>query len=137
MRHRIIAVVAVLLFGGPPAHAAGQVGRDQVERDQVMRGVAALQGAAQAAIDQGEVPGLSVAIVWKDEVGYMGGFGVRVAGRPEKVDADTVFQLASCSKPISSTVVAALVSDGVLSWDSHIADLDPAFQLADAYPPRS
>ena len=63
MRHRIIAAVAVLLFGAPPAHAAGQVERDQVERDQVMRGVAALQGAAQAAIDQGEVPGLSVAIV--------------------------------------------------------------------------
>jgi CubicO group peptidase (beta-lactamase class C family) len=134
MRHRIIAAVAVLFFAAPPAHAAGQVGRDQVERDQVMRGVAALQRAAQAAVDQGEVPGLSVAIVWKDEVVYMGGFGVRVAGRPEKVDADTVFQLASCSKPISSTVVAALVSDGVLSWDSRIADLDPAFHLADAYP---
>jgi CubicO group peptidase (beta-lactamase class C family) len=124
MRRRIIAAVAVLFFGAPLAHAAGQV--DQVERDQVLRGVAALQRAAQAAVDQGEVPGLSVAIVWKDEVVYMGGFGVRVAGRPEKVDADTVFQLASCSKPISSTVVAALVSDGVLSWDSHIADLDPA-----------
>src|ERR1700722_4088586 len=62
MRHRIIAAVAVLFFAAPPAHAAGQVGRDQVERDQVMRGVAALQRAAQAAVDQGEVPGLSVAI---------------------------------------------------------------------------
>ena len=38
------------------------------------------------------------------------------------------------SKPISATIVAALVSDGMVSWDSRIADLDPAFKLHDAYP---
>jgi hypothetical protein len=54
MRHRIIAAVAVLFFGAPLAHAAGQV--DQVERDQVMRGVAALQRAAQAAVDLDRLP---------------------------------------------------------------------------------
>ena len=134
MHQRINVVVAMVFFATLPAYAADQVGRDQVGRDQVMRGVAAVQRAAQATVDQGEVPGLSIAIVWKNEVVYMGGFGVRVAGRPEKVDADTVFQLASCSKPISSTVVAALVGDGLLTWDSRIADLDPAFQLGDAYP---
>jgi CubicO group peptidase (beta-lactamase class C family) len=45
-----------------------------------------------------------------------------------------MFQLASLSKPISSTVVAAFVSDGLITWDSRISDLNPAFKLADAYP---
>jgi CubicO group peptidase (beta-lactamase class C family) len=45
-----------------------------------------------------------------------------------------VFQIASLSKPVSATIVAALVSDGIVSWDSKIADLDPAFRLAEPYP---
>jgi CubicO group peptidase (beta-lactamase class C family) len=72
--------------------------------------------------------------VFDDEVVYLGGFGVREVGKSEPVDAETVFQLASLSKPISSTVVAALVSDGALTWDSRIADIDPGFQLFEAYP---
>ncbi len=66
----------------------------------------------------------------------LGGFGVREVGKPDKVDADTVFQLASLSKPISATVVAALISDsgGTMSWDSRVADLDPVFRLSQPYP---
>ena len=56
-------------------------------------------------------------------------------GKPERVNHDTVFQIASLSKPISSTVVA-LVSDGIVSWESRITDLDLQFQLADPYPTR-
>lgn len=80
------------------------------------------------------VPGVAVAVVFDDQVVYLKGFGIREAGKPDTVDADTVFQVASFSKPISSTVVAAIVSGGTASWDSRIADIDPQFQLYDAYP---
>ncbi len=50
------------------------------------------------------------------------------------MDGDTVFQIASLSKPVSSTVVAAIVSDGKVRWDSRIADIDPDFRLKQAYP---
>jgi len=50
------------------------------------------------------------------------------------VDADTVFQIASLSKPVSATVVAALVGEKLVDWNSKIADLDPAFRLFDPYP---
>lgn len=90
---------------------------------------------AQSVIDRG-VPGLSIAVVFGDEVVYLGGFGVREIGKPEKIDPDTVFQIASCSKPISASVVSALVGKGKLSWDSRISDIDADFQLHDAYPSR-
>jgi CubicO group peptidase (beta-lactamase class C family) len=93
-----------------------------------------LEQLAKDVIAKGEVPGLAIAIVYKDEVVYLGGFGVLEAGKPAAVDADTVFQIASLSKPLSATVVAALVSDGIVRWDSRIADLNPGFQLHDAYP---
>ena len=81
-----------------------------------------------------EVPGLSIAIIHDDEVVYRKGFGLREIGKPDMVGADTVFQIASLSKPVSSTVVAALVGEGIVSWDSRLADIDPAFRLAEAYP---
>ena len=59
---------------------------------------------------------------------------MREVGKPEAVDPDTVFQIASLSKPVSSSVVAAIVSDGTITWDARIADIDPSFQLFDAYP---
>ncbi|MFH0342839.1 MAG: serine hydrolase [Chromatiales bacterium] len=34
--------------------------------------------------------------------------------------ADTVFQLASMSKPLGSTVIAGLVYDGVVKWDDRV-----------------
>jgi CubicO group peptidase (beta-lactamase class C family) len=73
-------------------------------------------------------------VVYNDETIYLKGFGLREVGKPETVDADTVFQLASLSKPVSSSVVAALVSEGIVGWSSRVADLDPAFALYDPYP---
>lgn len=77
------------------------------------------------------VPGLAVAIVYQDRVVFLEGFGVRKAGQSATVDPDTIFQLASVSKPIASTVVASLVGAHVVSWDSKIVDLDPDFKLSD------
>jgi CubicO group peptidase (beta-lactamase class C family) len=77
------------------------------------------------------VPGVAVGIVYRDKVVYLKGFGVRKAGSSTSVDTDTVFQLASVSKSIASTVVAALVSRGEVSWDDKIVSLDPDFKLSD------
>src|SRR3954470_15598812 len=69
------------------------------------------------------VPGLAVAVVYQGSVRYQHGFGQRQVGRERdnNVTADTVFQLASVSKPISSTVIAAALSQPArfpgVSWD--------------------
>ena len=82
------------------------------------------------------IPGIAIAVVFKDQVVFAKGFGIREVGAENPVDADTVFQLASVSKPIGSTVVAALVGEGLLSWDSRISDLDPGFEMHDAWVTR-
>jgi CubicO group peptidase (beta-lactamase class C family) len=48
--------------------------------------------------------------------------------KPEAIDADTVFQLASVSKPLTATVIAGVVSDRIVTWDSRTSDFDPTFQ---------
>jgi CubicO group peptidase (beta-lactamase class C family) len=79
------------------------------------------------------IPGIAVAVVYQDKVVELKGFGVREAGKPDPIDADTVFQLASLSKPLSSTVLAGLVGDKVITWDDKISDLDPSFAMNDPY----
>jgi CubicO group peptidase (beta-lactamase class C family) len=66
------------------------------------------------------VPGLAIVVVHADRVVFLKGYGVRRVGEPGAVDGDTVFQLASLSKPIAATVVAGLVGDGRVGWDDPV-----------------
>lgn len=120
-------------FGAALAMAA-PVAADPVQRAEVEAALPKLESLAQGMIEAGEVPGLAIGVVHDDAVVWMKGFGVRSVAAPEPVDADTVFQVASMSKAISSTVVASLVGKGVVDWDSRVADLDPAFALHDPFP---
>ncbi len=83
------------------------------------------------------IPGMAVAIVHGGKALYAKGFGVRDTskgdGQGNKVDADTVFQLASISKPVGATVVAHEVSDNVVSWDTPVVSRLPWFALKDPY----
>ncbi|QEH31652.1 Beta-lactamase precursor [Aquisphaera giovannonii] len=76
------------------------------------------------------VPGLSIAVVAGDQVVYVQGFGVRRVGQAARVTPNTVFQLASVSKPIASTVAAGLVGRGAVRWDDRIAALIPGFRMS-------
>ena len=76
------------------------------------------------------VPGLSIAVVAGDQVIYLKGFGVRRVGEGAAVTPDTVFQLASVSKPVGSTVVAGLVGRRAVRWDDRIAALIPGFRMS-------
>lgn len=112
----------------PAAQDAQQGG---VTRATVDAALPKLEETVRRVMESTGVPGMAVGVVFADEVVFLKGFGVREAGQPETVDADTVFQLASLSKPIASTVVAALVGKEVVSWDDRIADLYPDFRLFD------
>ena len=100
-------------------------------KEKVAAALPKLKEFARQIVDKKLVPGLSIAIVHRDDIVLLDGFGVREIGKPAAVGADTVFQLASVSKPLSATVVAGLVGDGKIAWDSRIRDIDPGFTLQD------
>ena len=95
-----------------------------------------LDRLAEQTLKKTGVPGMAMAIVCKDQVIHLKGFGVREAGKEQQVDADTVFQLASVSKPIASTVLAALVGEGSINWDDRVIDRDTGFRLSDPFVTR-
>ena len=93
--------------------------------------VARLDGIVGDLMSSSGIPGMAVAVVHGGKTLYAKGFGVRDIGKPDKVDADTVFQLASLSKPLSATVVAHQVGAGPLRWDTPVVDKLPWFALSD------
>ncbi|HEV2097654.1 MAG TPA: serine hydrolase [Stellaceae bacterium] len=107
-----------------------------VTRQTVDAALPKLQKVAEDAMQRTGIPGMAIAVVYMDEVIYLKGFGVRQTGKPEGVDPDTVFQLASVSKPIATTVVAAIVGAGAVGWDDQIIRHDPGFQMYDAWVTR-
>lgn len=88
---------------------------------------------ATTALERSGVPGLAVAVVHGDRVVFAAGYGVREIGTDEAVTPDTVFQVASVSKSLSATAVAAAIgdSDGALDWDTPIRELLPDFAFSD------
>src|ERR1700731_2679868 len=135
---RLRAVVGLLGFMLLPAlwsmDARGEGTR--ITTEQVNEAIQQMQKLAEKEIAQAAVPGLAIAVVFQDQVVYAAGFGVRDVNTREPVNVDTVFQLASLSKPIGSTVVAELVSEAQISWDSRISDFDPDFAGYDPWVTR-
>ena len=90
-----------------------------------------LDAYIRSSLASTKVPGASVAVVYNDQVVFLRGYGIRKVGDPAQVDPDTVFEIASFSKPITSTILASLVGEGKIGWDDRIVDIDPGFQLSD------
>ena len=85
---------------------------------------------------QFDVPGIAVAIVKDGEVVLERGYGVREIGRPEKVDAHTLFAIASNTKAFTSAALSILADEGKLALDDRVIDHLPWFRMSDAYVTR-
>ena len=78
-----------------------------------------------------EVPGAAVAVVQNGEVVYQEGFGVRRMGESAPVTPDTLMMIGSITKPMTATMAATVVDDGMLTWDTPVVELLPTFAVAD------
>jgi CubicO group peptidase (beta-lactamase class C family) len=121
------------LLAGPPNEVSGL----EIPPSRIDDAIAKVDGLVSDLMKSTGIPGMAVAIVRGGKTVYAKGFGVRDAskgdGQDNKVDADTVFQLASVSKAVGATVVAHEVSDNVVGWDTPVVSKLPSFALSDPY----
>ena len=133
---RSVVLVSTLLLVLLVPFCAKAEEKPHVTSEQVTRAIQELEKLAQKQIQENALPGLAIAVVFQDKSVYAKGFGVRDTSGKSSVDADTVFQLASLSKPIGSTVVAELVGEGKITWDSKLSVVDPTFAMFDPWVTR-
>ena len=76
-----------------------------------------------------DVPGIAVAVVKNDKVIHSKGYGVRSLNTKLKMDANTLFGIASNSKAFTSAALGILIDEKKLSWDDKVIDYIPEFRL--------
>jgi len=79
------------------------------------------------------VPGFAIAIVKDDKIVFAKGYGVRELNKPEKVDENTLFAIASNSKAFTTASLAILIDEKKLNWDDKVSKYLPEFQMYDPY----
>lgn len=130
----VTAAVATLPRSRAAAQQATPVpGEAAITAAQVDAALDRLDSLIEDGMTKTGVPGTAVAVVYDDKVVYERGFGVRELGKPEPITPETVFQIASLSKAISSTLVAAVIGDGATTWDATIGSIELGFALADPW----
>jgi CubicO group peptidase (beta-lactamase class C family) len=93
---------------------------------------AELDAYIDKAMQDWNLPGLSIAVVRDGHPVYVKGFGARVVGEAARVDAHTRFGMMSTTKALTAMAVAILVDEGKLAWDDPVQKTLPWFQLSDA-----
>ena len=114
-----VLAIAVLLFQ--------PVARTQSES------LAGFDAYIAKAVQDWRTPGLAIAVVKDGQVVFSKGYGVRELGKPQTVDAHTLFAIGSTTKAMTAALVGMLVDEGKVEWDDPVIKHLPWFQVKDPY----
>jgi CubicO group peptidase (beta-lactamase class C family) len=81
----------------------------------------------EAAVATGRVPHVVAIAADRSGMVYQGSAGPRVAGGDEPVGIDSLFKIASMTKPVTTVAALRLFERGILDLDAPVAEYLPAF----------
>jgi CubicO group peptidase (beta-lactamase class C family) len=93
--------------------------------------------AVEDTIARYRLPGIAVGIIEDDKVVYQRTEGELAVGGGQRIDADTLFKIASNSKAMTAGVLARLVDQGKLKWDDPVTRYLPRFRMHDPWVTRN
>lgn len=127
LRHRQLLLVFALVLALPiPGHqgVSGQDARDPF---------AGFDGFMARVMEDWQVPGVAVGVVHDGEIVLARGFGYRDVENRLPVTERTTMAIGSNSKSFTVTLMAMLVDDDMLDWDTPVRDFLPDFRLHDEF----
>jgi CubicO group peptidase (beta-lactamase class C family) len=114
-----------------PAGYARETYRGRTPRALDASRVAELKTFIGRMREAADVPGVSVVLFDTRATLIEEGFGVRERGRPEPVTADSLYVIASNTKPLTTLLLARLADEGRFGWETPVTRIDPRFRLGD------
>ncbi len=76
------------------------------------------------------IPAIAAALTTLDGIQTKAAVGVKSHGRPETVAIDDIFCIGSCAKSMTATLIASMVEEGLLHWDTRPIDVFPELETA-------
>ena len=73
--------------------------------------------------------GAAVAIVYKNQVAYLKCFGVKKSRTNDSINENTVFRLASVSKPVTGVLAGMLAEDNIIDLNDKVKNYIPDLKL--------
>jgi len=118
-----VTVILVSAFAEPPKPLSQpyQIGvaADRLER---------LTSAFQGYVDTGQIPGAVVLIARHDKVAYLRAFGFQDREQKIAMKPDSIFRIASMTKPITSIGAMMLAEEGKLDIAAPVSQYLPEFK---------
>jgi CubicO group peptidase (beta-lactamase class C family) len=118
--------------GHPERESRGEGGDATVEAAAPpsipQQGSAALTSYLEQAVTRGDVPGVVVAVVGRDGMLYHEAFGKMSVTRNVPMAKDTIFNIASMTKAVTSVAIMMLVDEGRLKLDDDVAKYLPKYK---------
>jgi CubicO group peptidase (beta-lactamase class C family) len=113
--------ISLLLLLAFSIHSFAQISEEEVDN------------VVNRALTAFNVPGIAVAIVKDGKAILSKGYGIKSIQTNEKVDANTLFGIASNSKAFTTAALAMLVDEGKLKWDDKVISYLPNFKMYNDY----
>lgn len=129
MRRRLplFALLLAALLGVPTLAAPETAGPAPAPKDSL----AGWDEFVDKALVDWKVPGLAMAVVKDDKVLLVKGYGVRDVAKKLPVTPRTLFAIGSATKAFTTFVLATLVDEGKLNWNTPVSQYIPGFKLMD------
>jgi len=85
----------------------------------------AIRGALSEIVAAGKAPGMIAAIISRQGVIAIGSAGVRKVGSDKAITGHDLVHLGSCTKAMTSVMIATLVAEGKLGWEMKLTEAIP------------
>ena len=115
MKNTLIVLFTFLAFSQT---AYSQTTLDQNKSDSIHQILTKIVAAEKA-------PGMIAAIITNEGIIAIGSAGVRKVGSDIAFSTNDIVHLGSCTKAMTSTMIATLVAEGKLNWESKLIDVIP------------
>jgi CubicO group peptidase (beta-lactamase class C family) len=129
MNKRLLFLLSVILFVN-----CGTQAQSLIDDPRVASAIKVTEAWIDSQLDYNDIPGMSVGIVYDQELVWSRGFGFADVDRKVPASPDTIYSICSISKLFTSIGIMQLRDEGKLRLDDPIGKYLSWFNIKDKYP---
>ena len=130
MKRLIISFVFVFLCALPLISQTKPI----TENEEFTSNIKVLELWIEAQMEYRELPGMSIGIVYDQELIYAKGFGYSNLEKKSSATSKTIYRIASITKTFTATAIMQLRDEGKLGLDDPITKYLPWFSIQNPFP---